>query len=196
MRIRTFATLFALTGILGFSACDKKEEKKEDKKADAKKDEKKADAKTDVKAEPAADGGAEPAADGGEAAAAGAVELTDLGLKAEAPAGSSAGKAIVGEGMMVQGPGLIATVEVASDTRPKTAEEAEKEADMYTPKNLVSEKLEDGFVVTFDNEGGMGANFFVNVRREIDGKSYWCETTASSAEQQANAVAFCKSLTK
>ena len=52
MRTRTFATLFALAGILGLSACDKKEEpKKEDKKAEAKKDDKKADAKGDLKAD-------------------------------------------------------------------------------------------------------------------------------------------------
>jgi hypothetical protein len=203
MRTHTIVTLFALSGVLGLSACDKKEEpKKEDKKAEAKKDEKKADAKADLKAdapkdEPAADG-AEPAADGGKAAepagAAGPVDLTKLGLKADAPAGTSIGDAIIGEGVMAQGPGLVVNVEVASDTRPKTEEDAKKEAEMYTPKNFKSEKLEDGFAVTFDNEGGMGANFFVNVRRDIGGKTYWCETTASSAEQQANALAFCKSL--
>ena len=196
MRTRTFATLFALAGILGLSACDKKEEKKEDKKAEAKKDEKKADVKADVKAEPAAD--AEPAGDvkapDAAPAAAGAVDITKLGLKAEAPAGTNVGDAIVGEGVMAQGPNLVATVEVASDTRPKTEEDAKKEAEMYTPKNFKSEKLADGWAVTFDNEGDLGANFFVQVRRDIGGKTYWCETTASSAEQQTNAVNFCKSL--
>lgn len=202
MRTRTFATLFALAGILGLSACDKKEEKKEDKKAEAKKDEKKADAKGDVKAdakaEPAADAKAEPAADvkaePEPAAAAGPVDLTKLGLKGDAPAGTSIGDAIVGEGIMAQGPNLVATVEVASDSRPKTEEDAKKEAEMYTPKNFKSEKLADGFAVTFDNEGDLGANFFVNVRRDIGGKTYWCETTASSVEQQTAALAFCKSL--
>ena len=207
MRTRTFATLFALAGVLGLSACDKKEEKKEDKKAEAKKDDKKADAKTDVKAdvkaEPAADAkadGGEPAgdvkADGGEPApaAGGTVDLTKLGLKAEAPAGTNIGDAIVGEGVMAQGPNLVATVEVASDTRPKTEEDAKKDADMYTPQNLKSEKLADGWAVTFDNKGDLGANYFVQVRRDIGGKTYWCETTASSVEQQTAALDFCKSL--
>jgi hypothetical protein len=205
MRTRTFATLFALAGVLGLSACDKKEEKKEDKKAEAKKDDKKADAKGDLKADVKADVKVEPAADGGadaepagdvkaEPAAAGPVDLTKLGLKAEAPAGTSIGDAIVGEGVMVQGPNLIATVDVASDTKPKTEDDAKKEAEDYTPKNFQSEKLEDGWAVTFDNEGDLGANFFVQVRRDIGGKTYWCETTASSVEQQAAALAFCKSL--
>jgi hypothetical protein len=203
MRTRTFATLFALAGVLGLSGCDKKEEKKEDKKAEAKKDDKKVDAKGDLKAdakvEPAADAKAEPAADvkaeePAPAAAGGAVDLTKLGLKAEAPAGASIGDAIMGEGVMIQGDNLMATVEVASDSKPKTEEDAKKEADVYTPKNWKSEKLADGFAVTFDNEGDLGANFFVQVRRDIGGKSYWCETTASSAEQQANTLAFCKSL--
>ena len=67
---------------------------------------------------------------------------------------------------------------------------------MYTPKNLKEEKLADGWAITFDNEGGMGKNYFVNVRREIDGKSIWCETTASQEAQQTNALNFCKSLKK
>ena len=201
----TIITALTLALSFGVAACDKKEEKKEDKKAEAKKDEKKADAKTDVKddakAEPAADAKAEPAADvkaepepAEPAAAAGPVDLTKLGLKADAPGGTSIGDAIVGEGVMAQGPNLMATVEIASDSRPKTEEDAKKEAEMYTPKNFKSEKLADGFAVTFDNEGDLGANFFVNVRRDIGGKTYWCETTASSAEQQAAALAFCKSL--
>jgi hypothetical protein len=195
MRTRTFATLFALAGVLGLSACDKKEEKKEDKKAEAKKDDKKADLKADAKADTKVE--PEPAADGGkvaEPAAGGTVDLTKLGLKAEAPAGTNIGDAIVGEGIMAQGPNLVATVEIASDTRPKTEEEAKKEAEMYTPQNFKSEKLPDGFAVTFDNTGDLGANFFVNVRRDIGGKTYWCETTASSVEQQTAALDFCKSL--
>lgn len=198
MRTRTFATLFALAGVLGLSACDKKEEKTEDKKAEAKKDEKKTDAKTDVKAdeaEPAGDAKAdagEPAGD--EANAAAAVDITKLGLKAEAPAGTNIGDAVMGEGVMAQGPNLVATVEVASDTRPKTEEDAKEEAESYTPQNFKSEKLDDGWAVTFDNQGDLGTNYFVQVRRDIGGKTYWCETTSSTPEQQTAALDFCKSL--
>lgn len=121
------------------------------------------------------------------------VELTKLGLKMDAPAGSTAGDGIVG-GIMVQGPGLVVNIDIASDSRPKTVEDAQKEADMYSPKNIKTEKLADGWALTFENTGSMGASYFVNVRRDIGGKSYWCETTASQPEQQTNALAACKSL--
>ena len=140
---------------------------------------------------------------GGDAAktdaktAASPLDLPKVGLKGEAPAGTEAKDAIGGgAGHMIMGPGLVANVEVASDSRPKTADDAKKEAEMYTPKNLKDEKLADGWAITFDNEGGMGKNFFVNVRREIDGKSIWCETTASTPEQATAALNFCKSLKK
>ncbi len=130
------------------------------------------------------------------AAAAGGNEvvLTKLNLKAEAPEGTQAKDAIIGEGMMLQGTGLIVSVDVASETRPKTIEDAKKDAEMYTPKNLKEEKLADGYAVTFENEGGMGKNYWVMVRREIGGKAYWCETTASQPEQQEAALKVCKSL--
>ena len=65
---------------------------------------------------------------------------------------------------------------------------------MFTPKNLKTETLPDGWVVTFDNKGSMGANFFVNVRRDIGGKSYKCSTTGSNADQEKAVLAACKSL--
>ena len=159
-------------------------------KGDAKKDD-----KTVAKPGDAKPGDVKPA---DAPKAGGPLDLPKLGLKGDAPAESNAGDAIGGGvGHMVQGPGgFVATVEVASDTRPKTAEDAKKEADMYTPKNLKDEKLADGWAITFDNEGGLGKNYFVNVRRDIDGKSIWCETTSSTPEQQASVLAFCKSLKK
>ncbi len=128
--------------------------------------------------------------------AAGTVDLTKLGLKVDVPSGSSISDAIMGEGVMIQGPGLVVTVEVASATRPKTVKAAQEGADMYSPKNIKTENLPDGWALTFENKGGAGSNYFVNVLRKIGDKSYWCETTASSTEQQANALAACKSLKK
>jgi hypothetical protein len=128
-------------------------------------------------------------------AAGGPVTLDKVnGLKMDAPAGSQVSDAVGGSGQMVQGENLVVSVEVASDTRPKTADDAKKDADMYTPQNLNVEKLDDGWALTFDNKGSMGANYFVQVRRTIGGKDYWCETTASSPEQAKNALAACKSL--
>ena len=109
------------------------------------------------------------------------------------PAGASATDGI-SSGYMIMGPGVVVAVELASDSRPKTLDDAKKEADMYTPKNLKDEKLADGWALTYDNDGGMGKNYFVNVRREIGGKAVWCETTSSSVDQQANALKACKSI--
>ena len=123
------------------------------------------------------------------------VELTQVGLKGTAPEGAQVSDGI-GGGAMVQAPGLVATVEIAGETTPKTAEQARSEADMYSPKNTSSEKLADGFVFTFENKGGAGTNYWAQVRRDIGGKSFWCTTTGAQKEQQQNAVAFCKSLTQ
>lgn len=195
MRMRTLATLFALVGTLGLCACDQPKDAAADaKKAGAKSKTSAAQGKAAAapdraKADPAP---VEEAAGGGDGPD--LVKLEKLGLVARAPAGSSVGDAIVGDGVMVQGPDLVATVEEAADTRPKTEADAKKNAEELSPKNFASETLEDGWAVTYDNESGMGPNFFVEVRRDIAGKTYWCETTASKPEQQANALAFCKSL--
>lgn len=179
-------TLLALTALFTTAmACDKPEAKNAAAGKSAKADGDKADA----------DKAGGDKADADEADA-GPLELGKIGLKAEAPSGAKVSDAIGGGGLMVQAPGLVVTVDEASDTRPKTLDDAKKDAEMYSPANVNEETLDDGFVLTFENEGGMGKNYFASVRREIDGKSYWCETTASQPEQQANAVAFCKSLTK
>jgi hypothetical protein len=124
------------------------------------------------------------------------LSLAKLSLKAEAPTGATVGKALVGDGLMIQGPNLVVTVEAASRTRPKTLKDAQKEAKSYSPTNVKTETLPDGWALTFQNKGSMGANFFVNVRREIGGKAFWCETTGSQPEQQTNALNVCKSLKK
>ena len=125
---------------------------------------------------------------------AGPLSLDKFNLKMDAPAGTKAGDGIGGDGYLIQGPDLVVSVDAASDMRPDTPEKAQEEADMYTPQNLAVEQLEDGWVMTFENKGGMGTNYWVQSRREIGDKAYWCETTASSPEQQANAVKACKSL--
>jgi hypothetical protein len=162
--------------------CDS-DKKADDKKADDKKtDDKKADGdKVDAKADDKAD------------AAGGDVELPKIGLKGAAPAGAAVSEMM---GMdMVNGGGLTATVE-AGDDKPATGDAAKEDADMYGPENANVETLDDGYVFTFTNKGGMGENFWVQSRREIDGKAVWCSTTASTKEQQDAAVAFCKSLHK
>ena len=129
---------------------------------------------------------------GGEAKALTLAKLNNL--KVDAPDGSQVSDAPIGKGVMIQGPNLVVTIEEASDTTPKDLKSAKEDADMYSPKNLKEEKLADGWALTYENKGGMGTNFFVNVRREIGGKPYWCTTTCSNPDQKANALAACKSL--
>ncbi len=153
---------------------------------------KKSEKKDEVKAADPKPADAPPAA---EPAAAGPLELSSLGLKIEAPAGTEVKPGLGGKGHMIQGPGLVLTVNESSDFTPKTLEDGKKESESYNGvKNLKEETLEDGWAVTWENEGGMGTNYVVNVRREIGDKSVWCSTTAAQPEQQANALAACKSI--
>lgn len=74
---------------------------------------------------------------------------------------------------------------------PKTLEEAKKESKMKMPENVKEETLPDGWALTFDNKNG---DFYVQVRREIGGKAYRCETATLSAASQGNVLKACKSL--
>ena len=81
--------------------------------------------------------------------------------------------------------------------QPKSMADAETKASAkYKPNNSQDVvKLDDGWAADLRQRGrDLGPIYFVQARREIAGKGYWCETTASNPEQQANALAFCKSL--
>ena len=106
----------------------------------------------------------------------------------------SVDKAIGGDGVMIQSESGVVTVEEVKT--PKKIEDAKSDADMYSPKNYKEEKLADGYALTYENSGSMGANYFVDVQRTIAGKTYHCSTTGSSAGQQQAVLAACKSLKK
>jgi hypothetical protein len=128
-----------------------------------------------------------------EAKSAGPTKLPKLGLSIDAPGKVEVGDAIMGEGHMLMGAGVGAmTVEIAS--KPQTLEEAKSDAELYSPKNQKEEKLADGWLLTFENTGSMGKNYFVQMRRDIGGKTYSCSTTGGDAQQAAAVVAACKTL--
>ena len=127
-------------------------------------------------------------------APAAAFELGALGLTGDAPAGTKTRK--MGKKVMVQGTGLVATVGAAGRFDAADVAAATKEANSNKGTNLKPEKLADGFLLTYENKGGAGSNYWVVSRRKIDGKDYSCGTTASNADQQANTAKFCKSLKK
>jgi hypothetical protein len=138
-------------------------------------------------------GGAGDKAGGGGAPA--AVKLSKLGLTLDAPGKVDVADGIGGDGHMLTGSGVGAfSVETAKT--PATLDEAKEDAKMYTPKNLKDETLPDGWALTFENKGAAGTNYWVDVRRSIDGKIYKCGTTGSDAGQAAAVLAACKSLRK
>jgi len=127
------------------------------------------------------------------AAPAAALELKKIGLHIDVAGETTVGDAIMGDGVMIQGE-TIGAMQIETMKEAKTLADEKSDADMYSPKNLKAEPLADGWLVTFDNKGSMGANFFVTVRRDIGGKSYKCSTTGSDAAQAKAVVAACKSL--
>ena len=146
------------------------------------------------------EGGSGPAASakGGEAAkpaAGGPVKLPDLGLQLDAAGGPSVDKVIGGTGHMLMG-GAVGAMQVELKDADQTLEEGKSDAEMYSPKDLKEEKLADGWALTYSNTGSMGANYFVETRRTIDGKFYKCGSTVSKPEQATAVLAACKSLRK
>lgn len=121
------------------------------------------------------------------------VTLAKLGVKAEIPAEATVGKGVLGDGVMIQGPDLVVSIDDAKG-KPKNPKAAKEDASMYSPQNAKVEKLADGFLLTFTNKGGMGTNYWLMGRRKIAGKAIWCSTTATRPAQLENAVKVCKSL--
>ena len=130
-----------------------------------------------------------------ESAKAGPTKLPKLGLTVDVPGEATVGDGVLGDGNSVTGEDIgMMNIEVAE--KPETLDEAKSDADMYTPKNLKADKLADGWALSFDNTGGAGANYFVEVRREIGGKTYKCSTTQGDKDRAAAVLAACKTLRK
>ncbi len=142
--------------------------------------------------------GAPGGKDGPGAAPAKALSVTipKLGLKGSAPGETE--PPIIGDGdpCMIMAASFTLNVSEAKATDPKTLKDEEAIAKGFNAKNTKSETLPDGWLMTYQNTGSMGDNYFVSVRREIGGKAYLCETMQSTPAQQAAVVAFCKSLSK
>lgn len=132
--------------------------------------------------------------DGGDDKPAGPTKLPKLSLQIDVPGSVEVSDAIGGEGHMLMGSG-IGAMSITIEKEAKTLEAAKSDADMFSPKNLKEEKLADGWALTFENSGSMGKNYFVEVRRDIDGKSYSCSTTSPDDRAQ-KVLAACKTLRK
>ena len=119
--------------------------------------------------------------------------LPKTGLKIEVGGDVHVGEAIGGEGDRVSSDEL-GGISVTLAAKPKTLDAEKHDASLFTPNELKAEPLPDGWALTFNNSGSMGANYFVTVRRDLGGKSFECGSIARTAEQGRHALAACKSL--
>lgn len=140
------------------------------------------------------DSGDAPKASKGSEAKHSALKLEKFGLQVDVPAGTKVSE--MGEMLMVQGPGLVFSVDVPGEFSSKTLADKIEDAEMYSPLNMVKAEVGDGWDLTFENKGSMGTNYWVSVRRNIDGKAYNCDGNTQTKEQQAKALAACKTLRK
>ncbi|MDX9723619.1 MAG: hypothetical protein RBU37_22925 [Myxococcota bacterium] len=190
--------LLALTGCQGKKEEPKKDEAKKPA-AEAPAGDEKPAAEEPAGEEPAGEepAGEEPAGDEkpAEPAPSTGLRLEAVGLTIDLPADLTVSDAIGETGAMIMGGAVGAmTVSIPDESKPATLEAAKEEADMYSPENLKEETLEDGWLLSFTNTGGMGTNYWVMSRREIGGKAISCSTTCSTPEQHAAVIAACKSL--
>jgi hypothetical protein len=139
------------------------------------------------------DGSSAKSAEGAKAAP---TKLPALGLQIDLPGEVTVDKGMGGDdSVMVTGSEIGAMTIEASKT-PQSLDDAKSDAKMYTPKNLKADALADGWAVTYENTGGAGANFFVQVRRDLGGKTYACSSTGGDADRAKAVLAACKTLRK
>ena len=118
------------------------------------------------------------------------------GLEAWVPNGTKVSKNAVGIGVMLAGPGVSMTVGRALDVDAATLEQAEENAQAYAATNLEPRTLPDGYILTYENVGSTGTNYWLVGRRELEGTAYSCGVSSPKKEHQQSAVAICESLKK
>ena len=129
--------------------------------------------------------------------ASGPVKIEQLGLTIDAPGDAVVKDAIGGNGVQIQGGDLFVHVGLPGKFDKATLTEViEEEKSSKSAENLVPEELDDGWALSFTNTGGLGTNYWVDVRRTFGDVTYRCDTSASTQAQQDAALAACKSLRK
>ena len=118
------------------------------------------------------------------------------GLKVQVPEGTKAGKAPVGDGVMLTGPGVSTTISPSNGMDGTDLEVAKKNAADYEPTDITGEELPDGYILTYKNRGNMGDNYWLVGRRKVDGRAYTCGVASPREAHQRSGIAICKSLSK
>jgi hypothetical protein len=176
---RCHPALVALFGFFAAVGCDQKDQKPADTPAKA----------AEAQPAPAPEAKAQPQVVVAQAAAAAPAAAP---APVAAPAVVANQRMAIGMGLtgVVQTVATTVSVRVANETDPKDLDAARTAAASRSPTKQSDERLGDGWVFLFEG----GGNYFVQVRRELSGTAYWCESTDTTPEQQAAALAFCKSL--
>ncbi len=121
------------------------------------------------------------------------VEIPGLGLKVDAPPG--AGTSGIGDATTISTEGFAITVKAPGEWDADNLREAETEAtNTYNAENINAETLPDGWALSFTNEGSMGTNYWVWVRRMIGETEVWCSVTASEEVVQTSGLEACKAI--
>lgn len=125
------------------------------------------------------------------------VELEGLpDLQAQVPAETRVADNAMDLGVMLKGPGVSMTISPFRAVDASTLDEAKKNAEAFSPKNLEGETLPDGFILTYESNGKTGATYWLVGRREIEGVAYSCGVRSPKKAHQQSAIAICKSLKK
>jgi hypothetical protein len=137
------------------------------------------------------------------AAAAEVRSIEPLGIKADLPAGATIGKDPMESvrkrpGATIRGAGYMVSVFVSKHPSVDAAyEDGKSDLKSHNPTKVsVDEKKADGYLISFENKGSAGANYFVWSYKLLDGKGYQCQTTGSQPKAAETALAICRSLSK
>jgi hypothetical protein len=127
-------------------------------------------------------------------AAANTIPIAALGLKVEAPAGTTIETDPDHEhSVAVEEKDFSFRVGAAGDADPKTVEDALARS-VLKPKNVKVDKLADGWIATYDLDLGDKVRYLFTAYRTIGGRGVVCDGGDDVAARLALAVAGCKSL--
>jgi hypothetical protein len=119
-------------------------------------------------------------------------KIDKVGLSVELPEDATVSDGLSDKSAMISTGATTLTVSVAKDTDPRTSDDAKSSA--LATENMKIEKITDGWLVTSENTGSAGRNYWLTMRREVGGKGYLCETMQSNDAQVKAAIAICKGL--
>jgi hypothetical protein len=124
-----------------------------------------------------------------------ATDLPDLGLVIDV-SGADLNDMTMGDQKTTMIRASNTVLSVAQGKPDKTLESVLEDSKMYEGSKVTKQdKTADGWHAEWNNKGGMGnENYFLDIRRTINGKPFDCTTTVANADQRTAAAAACATL--